>query len=804
MTFAGRAENRLSRQLLVVGVLAVVLPLAVVLTALQGLQQVHQAHVASAEHRQARQFQQDADMMHDAIHADVLELVLTRTGPSLSASADIHGDLRADTAQMRRDLDQMDRYPVSPAVARLRQQVESDLRVYLRQAEVIDTLASRSPKAAAARLPRFDRLFHRLVPTQADLTAALSAAAARTDARAAHEEVDARRWTLLIAATMWLVLLSLGYFVYRLVRNHGVLLNRLRTSRQEIATANAQLEAGQRVAHVGSWSWDPATGQSQRSQEVHRILGIPPDDLEPFSDLLQRCVHPEDRDRLLRDRTVALESADTFVSDYRIVRPDGSIREVESRAAVVRDASGHAVRLTGTIQDLTEQRQVQRMKDGFVALISHELRTPLTSIKGALGLLASGAVGSLPEKAQRMVEIADVSSDRLTRLINDVLDVDKLAAGGLALELGTHPAGELVDTAVAEMGAMARTAGVELVVTGSEGAVEADGDRVVQTLNNLLSNAVKFSPPGSTIEVGTRREGAMVVFAVADHGRGIPQDKLASVFDRFHQVEAADGKAKGGTGLGLAICKGIVEQHGGRIWVTSDPGRGSTFEFTLPAAGAAPIERGTASGDAGTVLVCDDDPAVLQVVATLLEEHGYNVLTANSGSSAVERAATDRPDVILMDLLMPGMSGTEAIGALRERSETAGIPVVVLSGLGREKRANLGLPATSLSGWLNKPPDIADLLAALAGALANTADRRPVADRPVSQTPEAAGPPAILDLDAAVLEGRALHDTLRGYGYAKVPVLVLGSDADRVEGQLVELVHELVELGRVEREQSRA
>ncbi|HEY0021719.1 MAG TPA: ATP-binding protein [Longimicrobium sp.] len=232
--------------------------------------------------------------------------------------------------------------------------------------------------------------------------------------------------------------------------------------------------------------------------------------------------------------------------------------------------------------DVAERRQIARLKDEFVSIVAHELRTPLTSIRGSLGLLASGRLNGTPQ-AQRMLEIAAQNSDRLVRLINDMLDLDRLQSGRLELNPARVEVARLVEQSMHAVEGAATGVQVTLEARIDPGLdVWADPDRVVQVLVNLLSNAAKFSPPGAVVEVVAENRGEQALFQVRDRGRGIPADKLDAIFERFRQVDSSDARDKGGTGLGLAICRSIVQQHGGRVWVASEWGKGSTFFFTLP------------------------------------------------------------------------------------------------------------------------------------------------------------------------------------------------------------------------------
>ncbi len=227
-------------------------------------------------------------------------------------------------------------------------------------------------------------------------------------------------------------------------------------------------------------------------------------------------------------------------------------------------------------------RASERTKDEFLSIVGHELRTPLTSIRGALGLLAGGVLGELDQDAQNMVGVAVLNTERLMRMINDILDIERMAAGRLKLTRAPADAGELIHQALQVLQATADEQDVQLTAQTDHATVLADSDRIVQTLVNLLGNAVKFSAPGSTVTVAVRAQGEQALFSVRDRGRGIPTERLQRIFERFEQVDSSDAREKGGAGLGLPIARGIVEQHGGRIWAQSQEGQGSTFNFTLP------------------------------------------------------------------------------------------------------------------------------------------------------------------------------------------------------------------------------
>lgn len=277
----------------------------------------------------------------------------------------------------------------------------------------------------------------------------------------------------------------------------------------------------------------------------------------------------------LRDGMVQRVSTEIFE------QPDGGLIPIEFISTPVLQGK----EITGAVvafQDITERRRIERMKGEFMAVVSHELRTPLTSLRGALGLLGSGRMGQLPESGARMLGIALSNAERLGRLVNDILDLEKLNAGRFHLDRKMHNLAEVAQQAMDVVRPVADRAQVHLECTLANVQVWCDADRILQTMINLLGNAVKFSPAGSTVGLEVRQQDSQVRVLVRDQGRGIPADKMEVIFEQFEQVDASDVREKGGTGLGLPICRGIVHQHGGRIWVESTLGQGSLFSFTLP------------------------------------------------------------------------------------------------------------------------------------------------------------------------------------------------------------------------------
>ena len=225
------------------------------------------------------------------------------------------------------------------------------------------------------------------------------------------------------------------------------------------------------------------------------------------------------------------------------------------------------------------------MKNEFISVVSHELRTPLTAIHGALDLLATGLVDPQSERGQHVFGLAVENSDRLVKLVNDILELERLESGKIKLHKTPVSTRDLIRRLCELLELVAERAGITLKTSKTDLLLTADCDRLIQVLTNLVGNAIKFSAASSTIWVTVEDVVAQdnaIKFTVTDEGRGIPKDKLARIFERFHQVDASDSRGKGGTGLGLAICRSIVQQHGGDIWAESTLGEGSRFIFTIP------------------------------------------------------------------------------------------------------------------------------------------------------------------------------------------------------------------------------
>ena len=354
----------------------------------------------------------------------------------------------------------------------------------------------------------------------------------------------------------------------------------------QVRRMNERLKLATQAARIGVWEWDVASNVliwDTRMHELHALpLGTP-----PSYELWRSRVHPADVERVEHHIHQALLSGNELGFEFRLISNDGSERILKAAAILARDTDGKPLRVTGVNWDVTEGMRLERMKSEFVSVVSHELRTPLTSIRGALGLVVGNAAGTLPTKAQQLLEIAYRNTDRLALLVSDILDIEKIESGGMTIVPTRLDLHGLVTQALEANQAYAAARAVKLQLNAASSAAFVIGDehRILQVLANLLSNAAKFSPVGAAVEVAIAPLASNYVrVSVRDHGPGIPEQFKARVFQKFSQADGSDSRAKGGTGLGLSISKAIIERLGGRIGYESCGDAGTTFYFELPSA----------------------------------------------------------------------------------------------------------------------------------------------------------------------------------------------------------------------------
>ena len=406
---------------------------------------------------------------------------------------------------------------------------------------------------------------------------------------------------------------------------------------------------------------------------------------------------------------------------------------LHSIVSPVVDATGKVVGTVVVLRDITERKELDRRKEEFVSVVSHELRTPLTSIAGALDIVLKEYAGGLSDKQRRYLELARDSCSKLNIIVDDLLDVARFERGKMAMSFSPMPLDALARDCTDRYRAAAEAKRVTLTFRADEGTrIVGDADRLTQVLHNLLSNAIKFTPDGGRIEVevfGPGVASSHVGVSVWNNGETIPEHDRERVFDKFEQVQASSTRRVGGTGLGLAISRAIVEGHGGRIWVENAPS-GTKFVFTLPSAPAdivadldatpdpdlprgapaAPRPRksielpavGDSNNEGKQVLVVDADRYSAYILKGALMAAGHRVHVVHDADEALSWAREKKPELITVDILMPGIDGLALVEILKHDPETRKSPVVVISNATREERA-IGAGA---DGWLPKPVDV--------------------------------------------------------------------------------------------------
>jgi PAS domain S-box-containing protein len=387
-------------------------------------------------------------------------------------------------------------------------------------------------------------------------------------------------------------------------------------------------------------------------------------------------------------------------------------------------AVGGAPGLVAALRDISREAQVERLKNEFISTVSHELRTPMTSIKGYTDLLFLGMAGGLTDAQRRFLQIIKSNADRLTALVNDILDISRIETGRIHLTIEPLDLGKIISDVILAFQEQYRDKCLALEWVEPLNLPEIRGDtaRVTQVLNNLLANAWQYTPGGGRVHVTVTPIDGYLQVDVADTGIGIGPDDIGRIFDRFYRADHPLVEEVGGTGLGLSIVKMFVEMLGGEIWVESQMGVGSTFSFTLPLVTTELPEVSpdllTLEADGlGThrhkVLVVEDDHDLALLLRRQLELEGYQVLLAASGRDALWLAKEERPQLITLDMMLPDIDGFSVLEQLKRHPSTASIPVIIVSVLSDTERGY----ALGAVDYIVKPFDQSKLLSSVRRAL---------------------------------------------------------------------------------------
>lgn len=368
-----------------------------------------------------------------------------------------------------------------------------------------------------------------------------------------------------------------------------------RLTQEALAESAARLSEAQHLARVGLWLWDVGSDTVQLSDELYRICGLDPLEFDGTLEAYLEVVHPDDRSDVHAQLHHAVADATRYLGEYRLCRKDGEELWVEARGDPVVDDDGRALALRGVCQDLTERRlaeerlkeaveqlqQADRIKDEFLALVSHELRTPLAAIVGFS--LALSQAGTDEDVREQVAERIAGNAEEMRRMVERLLDFSRLQAGRVEVEPVLMDLREVIDRICLNLTGVLGDHVLDVdVPSGTRARVDPDG--LSRILSNLITNAVKFSPPRSAVRVRARSADGFVIVSVQDEGTGIPNELRQRIFERFFQAPNQP-PGKRGTGVGLAIVQRYVDLHGGRIWLESEEGCGTTFSFTLPSGG---------------------------------------------------------------------------------------------------------------------------------------------------------------------------------------------------------------------------
>jgi PAS domain S-box-containing protein len=487
-------------------------------------------------------------------------------------------------------------------------------------------------------------------------------------------------------------------------------------------------------ARLGSWDLDLVTGAFQCSGIFKEQFGLPHDHSVTQQDLLER-VHPDDVERVKNELRRSLDDGGDFDIEVRHVWGDGQVRWILARGRAAHERGGPRTSLVGISLDITESkraheelerqaaqlREADRRKDEFLATLAHELRNPLAPLRTGIEVLKRAPNSDSAIRAREMMA-RQVS--HMVRLIDDLLEVSRITLGKVILKKERVTLQGVVEAAVETSRPLVDSARHTLAVDVPDEPIwlEADRTRLAQIVSNLLNNAAKYTPSGGRVEVTATLDANEAVVRVRDTGMGIPKENLPEAFALFSQLNRALDRSQGGLGIGLALVKKLVDMHGGTIEADSAGlGRGTTFTVRIPAlppgipTALGPAPQPAPFQNACRILVVDDNHDAAESLSELLGTLGHNTRVAHSGPEAVATAVEFHPDLVFLDIGMPGISGYEVARRLRKHPEVSSAMLVALTGWGTEEDKRKARDA-GFDEHVTKPIDMAAIDTVLAKA----------------------------------------------------------------------------------------
>jgi PAS domain S-box-containing protein len=505
--------------------------------------------------------------------------------------------------------------------------------------------------------------------------------------------------------------------VYRLIRGQAQELGQmLRHQKEESSKKQAMLTSIADGVVVNNTEGETI----MVNPAAERILDTPEDQLtgRDFDELFSVFKEPGEMEAVdTMENLLSKRGQDISKAHKMVLEMDQ--RVINATLSPVQTQEGDFLGVVTILRDVTKEVEADRAKSQFISTVSHELRTPMTAIKGYTDLLHAGSVGSITDEQKRFLGIIRSNTNRLTALINDLLDISRVETGRVRFEPELMQIGDVIADVVTALAGQAESKDQTLTyeVDGGLPEIMGDWDRLNQVLTNLIGNAIHYTPEGGSVEVQAYPVENAVRVDVRDTGIGIASEDLARIFERFYRADHPIVQEARGTGLGLSIVKMFVEMHGGRVWVESEPGEGSTFTFILPLpVGREEKDRHTLPRLAArtrTVLVVDDERDVAELIGVQLEKEGYQIQVLGRGAPVVDWVEKNQPDLVILDLLLPDMDGVDVLRALKENDLTADIPVIVLTIVPDDG----SIWKLGITDYITKPAEADELLESVEDAL---------------------------------------------------------------------------------------